>query len=452
MFSKITLFQPLCHGQRHFLVQSLLQVSSNLVAFLSKNSHEFHFWSVREAETHRVCRINTTLNTQHKLCNSQGCVLFAWDQGQTQQRIPKKPQSPQCRGYNSEVRIKRLKCFVFSWNQSRESSASLTLLCVKNSQSLILLDCCDSILLPFCLCSPLHTTQWVPVKGPVCSGTDLRAMKQSHRCSSVTLVSVGCVRSQWARAARAFFLPAQPRRSPGFPTSAVTIFTFIHHSIWKSIRSTRRHGENLTSYFGGVWRFCFKSEDSLQTPLNCMSLFSICKTGKKNSHRSYPHWSPVGNTKMQSTSKRLNLSLVPHSQLSGRRQQEIGKNESPSLTINKVARIIIAVVKQVRKVSYITLYPLPFLQSPGEVKHWVATEQSHWGSLRWWGQVQRTNPSTFYHVGLEPLLCAQHWEVSLFWLPRFVTHTQTPDIHGVRLSNVLAAICLAERVIRVSQR
>lgn len=186
-----------------------------------------------------------------------------------------------------------------------------------------------------------------------------------------------------------------------------------------------------------------------------MSLFSICKTKKKKKKefpQKLPTLKPCEEGKAAKHHKRLNLSLVPHNQLSGRSQQEIGKNESPSLTINSDAHIIIAVIKHIRKVSYISVYPLPILQSSGEVNNWVTTEQSHQGCLKWWRQVQRTNPSTSYHVGLEPLPCAQHWEVSLLWLPRFVTHTQTPDIHGVTLSNVLAAICLAERVIRVSQR
>lgn len=116
--------------------------------------------------------------------------------GQTQERISQKPQCPQCVSHNSKVRIKRLKCFVFSWTQPRKGSASLSPLCVKNCLSLILLHCCASILLPFCLCSPLNTStqsRRLLVNRPVCSGADLRVVKQSHRCFSVTLVGVTCL-------------------------------------------------------------------------------------------------------------------------------------------------------------------------------------------------------------------------------------------------------------------
>lgn len=150
--------------------------------------------SVREAKNPKHLARLTPRSTFNMHCATvRGALLFAWDESHTQERISKKPQSPECLSYNTEVRIKRLKCFVFSWNQSRKSSASLSLLCVKNCQSLILLDCCDSILLPFCLCSPLHIYTQISgflVNRPVCTGADLRVVKQGYKCCSVTLVSV----------------------------------------------------------------------------------------------------------------------------------------------------------------------------------------------------------------------------------------------------------------------
>lgn len=190
------------------------------------------------------------------LCSSQGCVLFAWDEGHMQQRISKKPQSPQCQGYNSEVRIKRLKCFVFSWISLERVQHHLPFCVSKIANLWSFLTAVTQYY--FLSTFPLHTCQWVPVKGPVCTGTDFGVMKQSPGCFSVTLVSVGCVMSQGARTTWACFLPAQPHGSPGFPTSAVTFSILIHHKIWQSIRSIRRHGENLTSYFGVVWGGLFQ--------------------------------------------------------------------------------------------------------------------------------------------------------------------------------------------------
>lgn len=96
----------------------------------------------------------------------RAALLFAWDRGHTQGRSSKKPQSPESLSYNSEVRIKRLKCLVFNWNRSKGSSASLTLLWDKNCQSSILLDSYERTLLPFCPRSPLPMyTQTVPVRG-----------------------------------------------------------------------------------------------------------------------------------------------------------------------------------------------------------------------------------------------------------------------------------------------
>lgn len=119
-----------------------------------------------------------------------------------------------------------------NWNQSRNSSASLTLLCDENCQSLILVDCCDSILLPFCLYSPLHT--YTQTSGClvnrliVCTGTDLRVIKRSHRCFPATLVSVACITHHDEQVQ-----PSAPSSFPhgstqGPPTFVMSIFTLLH--------------------------------------------------------------------------------------------------------------------------------------------------------------------------------------------------------------------------------
>lgn len=161
------------------------------------------------------------------------------------------------------MRIKRLKCFVLSWNQSRESSASLMLLCVKNCRSLILLDCCDSTLPPLCPCSSLHIytqTNELPVNRPVCTRTDLRVKKQSHRCFPVTCMHHP---SQWGITTCTFLLPTHPhgfnQDSPGFqpPQSPFSLFYQSQASTsrftWIFIVPIRRHGENLMVYFGVFW-------------------------------------------------------------------------------------------------------------------------------------------------------------------------------------------------------
>ena len=130
---------------------------------------------------------------QHTPLNSQDHLAIGLGLGSHTAENLQKATKPWRLSYNSEARIKRLKCFVFSWNQSRKSSASSTLLCEENCQSLIFLGCCDSILLALSLCSPLHThtqNRGFLVNRPVCTGTDLWVIKWSHQCFPVTRVSV----------------------------------------------------------------------------------------------------------------------------------------------------------------------------------------------------------------------------------------------------------------------
>lgn len=126
----------------------------------------------------------------------RAALLFVWDQGHTRRRNSKKPHNLECLSYNSEVRIKRLKCFVFNWNRSKESSASLTLSWDKNCQSSILLDSCEWTPLAFCSHSPLYkSTQTVPVKGHLAvgqtQGWSHKALCQALHWTSATF----CLRS-----------------------------------------------------------------------------------------------------------------------------------------------------------------------------------------------------------------------------------------------------------------
>lgn len=117
---------------------------------------------------------------------------------------------------------------MFSWNQSRKTSASLTHLGNENCRSLILLDCCARTLLPFCPCSPLHvahTNQWIPARRTLCTGTDLRVIKGSSSHFPVTAVSVSSISTSKCNRLNPL-LPSQPH---GSTHRALQVFLLPQH-------------------------------------------------------------------------------------------------------------------------------------------------------------------------------------------------------------------------------